>query len=99
MPFCLQGAPATFQRLMNQVICDLEDCTAAYLDDLIIFSETFDKHLHHIQEVLLRLRKAGLTAKKKKCFFGADSCVYLGHVVGGGVMRPELSKLDTVKIF
>ena len=98
MPFGLQGAPATFQRLMDRVIRGLEDYTAAYLDDLIIFSETFDEHLHHIQEVLLRLRKAGLTAKKK-CFFGADSCIYLGHVVGGGVVCPELSKLDAVESF
>ena len=61
MPFGLQGVPATLQRLMDQVIHGLEDLTAAYLDDLIIFSETFKDH-HRIKEVLLQLRKAGLTA-------------------------------------
>lgn len=53
MTFGLQGTPATFQHLMDQVIHGLEEYTAAYLDDLIIFSETFEDHLKNIKEVLL----------------------------------------------
>ena len=49
--------------------------------------------------MLLRLREAGLTAKAKKCFFGADRCAYLGHVVGGRVVCPEEVKLQAVKEF
>ena len=94
MPFGLNGAPATFQRLMDRVIQGLDEFAAAYLDDLIIFNETFDDHLKHIRRILKRLREAGLTAKGKKCLFGADHCVYLGHIVGGGQVRPEQSKLS-----
>ena len=98
MPFGLQGAPATFQRLMDRVVHGL-DLTAAYLDDLIVFSETWEEHMAHLRVVLQRLREAGLTAKPRKCHFGANHCVYLGHVVGGGTVRPEHRKMEAVESF
>ena len=63
MPFGLQGAPATFQRLMDKVLQGLEDYAAAYIDDLVIHSTTWEEHLTQIQTVFQRLRLAGLTAK------------------------------------
>ena len=98
MPFGLQGAPATFQRLMDCVIRGLE-FAAAYLDDLIVFSESWEDHLIHIRSVLEQLRKAGLTAKAKKCEFGASECVYLGHIVGSGSVKPEMDKTDAIRQF
>ena len=98
MPFGLQGAPATFQRLMNCVIRGLE-FAAAYLDDLIVFSESWEDHLIHICSVSERLRKAGLTAKAKKCEFGASECVYLGHIVGSGSVKPETDKTAAIHDF
>ena len=68
-------------------------------DDLIVFNETLDDHLKHTRRILNRLREAGLTAKGKKCLFGANHCVYLGHIVGGGQVRPEQSKLSAVAEF
>ena len=56
MPFGLQGAPATFQRLMDGVVRGLTG-TAAYLDDLIVFSNTWTEHLGHLRGVLERLAK------------------------------------------
>ena len=99
MPFGLQGAPATFQRMMDKLIRGMEDYTAAYLDDLVIFSDSWERHLHHIREVLDQLRAAGLTAKPRKCQFGMAQCIYLGHVVGNGLVRPEPSKIDAVMSF
>ena len=58
MPFGLQGAPATFQRLMDHVIRGLE-FAAAYLDDLIVFSNSWSEHLAHVHAVLERLKEAG----------------------------------------
>ena len=52
MPFGLQGAPATFQRLMDQVLHGVGDFAAAYLDDIVIFSETWEDHLTHARSVL-----------------------------------------------
>ena len=99
MPFGLQGAPATFQRLMDRVIAGLSDFTATYLDDVIIFSEMWEKHLEHVRTTLQRLRKAGLTVKAKKSQFGAKYCTYLGHIVGGGVVQPGSTKVQAVREF
>ena len=80
MPFGLQGAPVTFQRLMDRVIQGLQDYAAAYLDDLIIFSTCWTDHLKHLATVLQRLGEAGLTVKPTICQLGMKECVYLGHI-------------------
>ncbi len=98
MPFGLQGAPATFQRLMDSVIIGL-DCCAAYLDDLIVYSETWNDHIGHLEQVFSRLKQAGLTVKANKCQIGMKECLYLGHVVGNGQGRPEPSKVQAVIAF
>ena len=85
MPFGLCGAPATFQRMMDQIIKGLYKFTNAYLDDLIIFSTSWEDHLIHLRTVLSRLQELGLTTKPSKCQFAMTECTYLGHVVGTGL--------------
>lgn len=68
MPFGLQNAPSTFQRLMTCCFGDLNFTQLLiYLDDLIIFSKTFDEHLNRLQLVFDRLREHGLKLKPSKC--------------------------------
>ena len=98
MPFGLQGAPATFQRMMDRLIQGLGGFTAAYLDDLVIYSSTWKEQLQHLRQVFGYLQEAGVTSKPKKCQF-AMQCRYLGHIVGNGTVQPELGKIDTVKSF
>ena len=97
MPFGLCGAPATFQRMMDQVIRGMHKFASAYLDDLIIFSTTWEDHLTHLKAVLSRLQDLGLTTKLSKCQFAMTECTYLGHVVGNGVVKPEEGKLRTIE--
>ena len=99
MPFGLQGVPATFQRMMDRLIQGLEGFTAAYLDDLVVYSSTWEEHLQHLRQVFSCLQEASLTAKPKKCQFAMKQCKYLGYVVGNGVVQLELSKIDAVKSF
>ena len=99
MPFGLQGAPATFQRLRDRVIQGLQNYTAAYLDDLIIFSTCWTDHLKHLAAVLQRLKEAGLTVKPTKCQLGMKECVYLGHIVGSGNVKPDPGKIEAVRQF
>ena len=99
MPFGLSGAPASFQRMIDRLIDGLQDFAAAYLDDLVVFSSTWEDHMQQLREVLQRLRKAGLTAKPSKCQFGMQTCTYLGHIVGNGVVQPEVTKLAAVENF
>lgn len=99
MPFGLQGAPATFQRLMDQVLKGLDNFAAAYLDDIIIYSQSWTEHVSHLRRVLDALRSGKLTVKLRKCQLGMEECRYLGHVVGNGKVRPGMDKLEAVKTF
>lgn len=65
MPFGLLGAPATFQRPMDRVIQGLGEYSAAYFDDLIVFSHSWKERLSHIRSVFERLRAAGLQQKQR----------------------------------
>jgi len=56
MPFGLQGASATFQRKLDQLLDGLGDFLNAYLDDVIIFSQSCDDHMKHLQVVLHRIQ-------------------------------------------
>uniref|UniRef100_A0A8P4KK44 ribonuclease H n=1 Tax=Dicentrarchus labrax TaxID=13489 RepID=A0A8P4KK44_DICLA len=96
MPFGLHGAPATFQRLMDQVLCGFTDFAAAYLDDIVIYSTTWEEHLEHLNAVLDRLHAAGLTINSSKCVFAAAETKYLGHSIGNGVIRPQVNKIQAI---
>ena len=99
MPFGLNGAPATFQRMMDSLLQGLQNSAGAYIDDIIIYSETWREHLQHVKQVLLRLRANHLTAKPAKCQFGMKECGYLGHIVGNGLVRPDPDKVRAVLEF
>ncbi len=99
MPFGLQGAPATFQRMMDKLLSGYGHFANAYLDDLVIYSASWPEHLQHVRAVFKKLQEAGLTAKPKKCQFGMSQCVYLGHIVGGGRVQVESSKVKAVREF
>ena len=70
MLFSLQGAPATFQRMVDCLLHGLGDFANAYLDDIVIHSATWEEHPQHLETVLTRLREAGLTTKLRKFQFG-----------------------------
>ena len=99
MPFGLSGAPASFQWMIDRLVDGLQDYSAAYLDDLVVFSSTWEDHLRQVREILQCLRQAGLTAKPGKWQFGMETCTYLGHIVGNGVVKPETSKIGAVESF
>ena len=90
MPFGLRNAPASFQRCMDSALGHLLASTCTYIDDVLVFSDSWEDHLVHVQQVLEALKEAGLTAKPSKCVWGARSLSYLGHMVGVGyVLVPE----------
>lgn len=97
MPFGLHGAPATFQRLMDQVLCGFSDFASAYLDDIVIYSTTWEEHLEHLHAVFDRLGTAGLTVNPSKCVFASAETAYLGHVIGNGVIKPQVSKIQAIE--
>ena len=99
MLFGLCGAPAIFQRMMDEVIRGMNQFASVYHDDLIVFSTTWEDHLAHLRVVLGRLLEVGLTTKPLKCQLGMSECTYLGHIVGNRVVKPEVSKLQAIDWF
>ena len=82
MPFGLCNAPATFQQLTENVLNGLQWKTClVYLDDIIVYSKTFDEHLDRLREVFDRPGEAGLKLKPKKCQLFRHSVPYVGHVI------------------
>ena len=63
--------------------------TIAYIDDVIIYLETFQDHLEHLNEVFGKLRDAGLKLKMSKCQFLVKQISYLGHVISKDMPRPR----------
>ena len=97
MPFGLCNAPATFQRLMNLVLAGIQwQSCLVYIDDIIIFGKTFDQHLHNLQQVLDRLRQAGLKLHPRKCHFLQHEVTFLGHVVSQKGVSPDPNKTSKV---
>lgn len=98
MPFGLQNAPSTFQRLMTCCFGDLNFThLLIYLDDIIIFSASFDEHLERLQRVFDRLREHGLKLKPSKCQFVRKEVNYLGHLVSADGIRTDPEKISRVK--
>ena len=97
MPFGLSNAVAVFQRLMTAVLGGLIGHQAcAYLDDVIIFSKTFEEHIARLQNVLQRFRETKLKIKLSKCSFCASSVQFLGHVVDKNGIRPDKTKISKI---
>lgn len=100
LPFGLCSAPATFQRMMDTVLSGLKWQTClVYLDDVIVFSRTFQQHLDRLSSVLQAIRSAAHTLKPEKCHFGYEELLFLGHVVSQAGVRPDPAKLDAVSKF
>ena len=80
MPFGLINAPATFQRAMDILLSEVRwESVIVYLDDIIIFSRSFDEHVSHLRVVLAKLVESGATLKFGKCKFFRKAVDYLGH--------------------
>ena len=89
MQFGLHSAPATFQRMINHTLRDCWQFARAYIDDIVIFSQSWEEHLTHLRKVFSCLQTAKLTINVSKCQFGRNKVQYLGHVIGGGTLRPD----------
>ena len=97
MPFGLTNAPATFQSYIHRALRGLIDVTCiVYLDDILIFSQDLESHQRAVREVLARLRKWALYAKRSKCHFHVSEVEFLGYIVGNRGVRMDASRVATV---
>ena len=98
MPFGLCNAPATFERLMDRVLCGMRwSRCLVYLDDVISFGKTVPEAIWRLEEVLARLSDFGLQLKAKKCTFMQTEVGFLGHIVGRTGLACDPEKLSAVR--
>jgi hypothetical protein len=97
MSFGLCNAPTTFMLVMNDVFRPfLDDFVIVYLDDIIIFSRTWDEHVRHVNKVLDTLQRETLYVTLFKSEFVKTALVYLSHIIGGGQLKIDPSKIDVI---
>lgn len=97
MLYGLTNAPATFQRLIDVVLAVLKwQCCLVYIDDIIIYSPSFEQHLKNIKKVFEALRAANLTLKTSKCHFCRRATKYLGHVITHKRIKPDPNLVKAV---
>ena len=94
----LQNSAQAFQRLLQDVLADVED-VSIYLDDLLIFSKTEEDHLATLDKIFSRLANAGLSISLKKCQFGQESLEYLGYKVDSTGISPMAKKIEALNKF
>ncbi|GFW66696.1 retrovirus-related Pol polyprotein from transposon 297 [Trichonephila clavipes] len=99
MSFGLKNAPYFFSKLMAELLNGLEDFVVPYLDDIAIFSDTWESHIKHMETVLQRIKRAKLTIKPSKCKFAQQNVKFLGHIVGQGFRIPSEIKVQAVLEF
>ena len=90
MPFGLNNSGSTFQRTMELALQGLQwETCLIYIDDIIIFSSNFDEHMERVEQVLQRMREAGLKLKPEKCQMLQEEVTFLGHVVSEKGVQPN----------
>ena len=100
LPFGLANAPSAFAATMGRVFSDLigrrGSGVLVYLDDILVYSRNAQEHEAVLREVLTRLRQHQLHAKGSKCCFFKPEVTFLGHVVGGGGIKPDPKKVQAL---
>jgi hypothetical protein len=98
MPFSFKTAPSCFQRMMNNVLIELNNTQCfVYLDDIVLHGSTLDDHNWKLRSVLARLRKHDLKLQPDKCEFLKKSCEYLGYVISDKGIESNSKKVASVQ--
>ena len=82
---------------MDVVLAGLDQHALPYIDDILIFSSSWEDHLIHMEGVMGRLKEARLTVKPGKCLWGRKQLEYLGHLVGDGQVAVPDARVEAVK--
>src|SRR6184192_3590550 len=97
MPFGLCNAPATFQRVMNEIFHDMIGKKMhVYIDDVTIYSKTFRDHMDTLEEVMRRIQKHGMFLKPKKCTIATHELHMLGHIISQDGIKTDPAKISAV---
>lgn len=97
MPFGYTNGPAIFQRIMQGILAPfLWIFALVYIDDMVIFSKTFEDHCSHLDQVFTAIRNSGITLSPSKCFLGFQSLMLLGQRVSRLGLSTDKLKVDAI---
>jgi len=100
MPFGLKNAPATFQRLMDQVLSGLQRAELfVYLDDIVLYASFLREHEIKFRKLAEKLKEANLKLQPDKCEFLRREVIYLGHIITEDGVKPDPNKIKAVENF
>jgi len=98
MFFRMTNSPATFQAMMNEILRDLinKEKVVAFVDNVLVGTETEEEHDEIVEEILRRLEKNDLYIKLEKCMWKAKKIGFLGVIIGPNGIEMEAEKVDGV---
>lgn len=101
LPFGLKTAPAIFQRILSSIIrkYKLNGFAVNYIDDILIFSKSFEEHITDLKRLLDAIAREGFRLKLSKCTFAQNSVKYLGHIIQHDSVTPLKDNLIAIKHF
>ena len=96
MLFGMVNSGATLVRGLRKILEGMPG-VGSYIDDIVIYSDSWEDHIKTLKELFSRLRKARITARPTKCLLGASRMEFLGHQVGGDIITPSRDNLEKVR--
>jgi hypothetical protein len=98
LPFGFVNATALFQRVMEHELqeCGVQAVTSVFVDDVVLYTDTWEQHVHALRTMLQHFQHVGLKAHPAKTIVAADCIPYLGHLISGTQLRPEPAKIEAI---
>ena len=97
-PFGLKGAGYSFQRMMSAILGNSNFIEAlCYLDDILVWGESWEIHIQRLERILIKIEKAGLALSHSKCRFGSTHVDYLGCRIGEGMLHISQQRVEQLR--
>ncbi|XP_065213313.1 uncharacterized protein K02A2.6-like [Planococcus citri] len=94
----LKSAAEQFQKILESILAGLRG-QVNFIDDIVVFGKDKEEHDRNLKAVLDRLEEVGLSVNMKKSKFGQSEITFLGHVIGHGMIKPTIDKVEAIREF
>lgn len=100
MPFGLKNGPGIFQRAMDNILREyVGKICHVYIDDIIVYSESLEAHIEHLQTIIKTLKDSNMKISLEKSEFFQQEVEFLGYIVGYNVIKTDPKKIQTISEF